>query len=227
MRFLIAASRTTDHRWKLPIAKQLVDIGGERLIERTIRQFAPFGEVIVVCGSQRLPLDLAIPQVQAENDPRLGDINGIINARRYWAKDDRTTVLLGDVWFSDAAVQQIVAARSDWCLYGRPGWSTVTGKKSDEQFALGFEPDEQAGVIAAAEAGGYLVRKRKIRWTRFPQWFHLMHGLVDPKAIDRAPNVALGHFEIIDDTTDDIDKPEDYERLLARLDRGATLAATS
>lgn len=223
MLFLIAASRTNDHRWKgyKAVPKQLVDVGGERLIERTIRQFSPFGEVVVVSGDKPLPLDPAVRQVRAENDPRLGDINGIVNARRYWSSSGRTTVLLGDVWFSDAAVAAIVEPRSDWCLYGRPGWSTITGKKSDEQFAVGFEPADAVRIIAAAEQGGRLTRARKIRWTRFPQWFHIMHGLTDPKRIDRAPDVSLGNFVVIDDTTDDIDKPEDYEGLLRRLHNAA------
>jgi molybdopterin-guanine dinucleotide biosynthesis protein A len=217
-RFLIAAGRPSDHRWKWyrGVAKQLVDVGGERLIERTIRQFSPFGEVVVVHGDAG-PLPVDIRQVKAENDPKLGDINGICNARRYWSQSERTTVVLGDVWFTDAAVAKIVAPRTDWCLYGRPNHSAITGKKSDEQFAVGFQPSEQAAVLAAAEQGGRLTRARRIRWTRFPQWFHLMHGLTDPKRVDRAPDVSLGHFEVIDDQTDDIDKPEDYDRLLERL----------
>lgn len=218
MRFLIAASRLTDHRWKNygGVPKQLVDVGGERLIERTIRQFSPFGEVVVVNGGRLLPVNVA--QVTAENDPRLGDINGIVNARKHWSKTDRTTVLLGDVWFSDAAVAAIVAPRADWCLYGRPHNSAITGKKSDEQFAVGFEPSEQRWVIEAAEWGARLARARRIRWCRFPQWFHAMHHLTDPKKIDRPPDVSLGHFVVIDDTTDDIDYPKDYEALRTRLD---------
>jgi hypothetical protein len=217
--FLIAASRLSDHRWGWykGVAKQLVDVGGERLIERTIRQFSPFGEVVVVHGDAPLPLD--VRQVKAVNDPMLGDINGIVNARAHWPQTERTTVLLGDVWFSEAAVEAIVTPRADWCLYGRPGWSTVTGKKSDEQFAVGFEPSEQSAVVAAAVKGGRLTRIRQIRWTRFPQWFHLMHGLTDPKRIDRAPDVSLGHFVVIDDQTDDLDKPADYDALLRRLDK--------
>jgi hypothetical protein len=226
--FLIAAGKPSDHRWKWyrGVAKQLVDIGGERLIERTIRQFSPYGEVVVVHGdSGRLPVD--VRQVRAENDPRLGDINGIVNARRHWSPTERTTVLLGDVWFTDEAVQKIVTPRADWCLYGRPGWSTITGKKSDEQFAIGFMPDEQDRIIIAAQAGGRLVRARRIRWTRFPQHFHLMHGLTDPKRIDRAPDISLGNFVVIDDQTDDLDKPEDYDRLLQRLGRVVASAASS
>lgn len=216
-RFLIAASRLTDHRWKMygGVPKQLVNVGGERLIDRTIRQFSPHGEVLVVYGERPLPVD--VPQVKAENDPRLGDINGIVNGRKAWSKTERTTVLLGDVWFSNAAVEAITAPRADWCLYGRPHNSTITGKKCDEQFAVGFEPSEQARVIAAAQYGASLARARKTRWTRFPQWFHCMHGLTDPKRIDRPPDVSLGHFVTIDDATDDLDYPKDYVALIERI----------
>lgn len=217
--FLIAAGRGFDHRWptSMRVPKQLVDVGGERLIERTIRQFSPFGEIVVVHGEAGpLPLN-GVRQVRAENDPKLGDINGIVNARKHWSQTERTTVLLGDVWFSDDAVAKIVAPRADWCLYGRPGWSTITGKKSDEQFAISFMPGEQATILAAAEAGARLVRARRIRWTRFPQHYHILHGLTDLRRIDRAPDVSLGHFVVIDDLSDDIDKPEDYQRLRKRL----------
>lgn len=217
MRFLLACGRGSDHRWKMyrGTTKHLVPIGGERLIDRTIRLFAPHGEVIVVYGER--PLPVKVPQVRAENDPRLGDINAICNARRHWSPSERTTVVLGDVYFTEAAVAAIVEPRSDWCLYGRPGNSAITGKRSDEQFAVGFEPSEQAAVLRAAEYGARLARARRTRWTRFPQWFHSMHGLTDPKRIDRPPDVSLGHFVVIDDESDDIDYPKDYDGLLARL----------
>lgn len=218
--FLIAAGRGFDHRWPrtMRVPKQLVDVGGERLIERTIRQFSPFGEVVVVHGDAGpLPLN-GVRQVRAENDPKLGDINGIVNARRHWSQTERTTVLLGDVWFSDAAVAAIVAPRADWCLYGRPTRPNIAGtRKYDEQFAVGFEPSEQAAVIRAAEFGARLARLRKTRWTRFPQWFHAMHGITVPALVDRRPDVSLGHFVVIDDESDDLDYPSDYANLKARL----------
>jgi MobA-like NTP transferase domain len=217
VRIFIAASRLYDARWpeSQGTPKQLVDIGGERLIERSIRQFSAHGELSVVYGAAPLPVEAH--QVRAENDPRLGDINGIINARRHWSKTDRTLIVLGDVWFTDDAVAKIVAPRSDWCLYGRPRGSDLTGKRWDEQFAVGFEPAEQDRVYAAAARGATMVRHHQIRWCRFPQWFHCMHGLTDRRRIDRVPDISLGHFVVIDDATDDIDKPDDYRRLRERI----------
>lgn len=216
-RIFIAAGRPYDKRWpeSQGIPKQLVEIGGERLIDRTIRQFRGHGDLYVVHGAGG-PLPVDIPQVKAENDPRIGDINGILNARRHWPSDDRTLIVLGDVWFTDAAVGAITAPQTTWCLYGRPARSAITGKTHDEQFAVGFEPAEQHRVIRSGEIGGRMARERQIRWCRFPQWFHLMHGLRDRRAVDRRPDVALGHFVVIDDETDDIDTPEDFVHMVER-----------
>jgi hypothetical protein len=44
-----------------------------------------------------------------------------------------------------------------------------------------------------------------------------MHGITVPALVDRRPDVSLGHFVVVDDESDDLDYPVDYERLLQRL----------
>lgn len=225
VRVIIAAGRATDSRWKLykGVAKQLVPIGSERLIERTIRQFSACAEVLVTHPpGHRLPLN-GTRQVEPRNDPVLGDINGVLNSRAYWSHEDRTIVALGDVYFSDFAIRTITASRRDWALYGRAGASSLTGKTHDEQFAIGFMPEEHDKIVYAAYQAARLWQRRRIRWVRFPQLYHSMLGY-PPERIDRRPEPSA-HFVTIDDESDDIDYPADYERLLKRLTGSVIRAA--
>ncbi|GAG00873.1 unnamed protein product, partial [marine sediment metagenome] len=105
--FLIMAGGS-EQRWGqyLGVHKHLLPINGERLLDRTVRQLLAHGahQITVVAkypeydvpGTQRVfPVDL--------------DSGGAIASRDFWSETARTTVLFGDVFFTEDAIDRICA----------------------------------------------------------------------------------------------------------------------
>lgn len=129
------------------------------------------------------------------------------STRHLWAEDDRTVLLLGDVYFSDLGIRRIMNfPYREYRAFGRPGASRVTGTPYGEIFANSWWPEQHADIdshLKRVEVGRQQGILRPHGWMllRSFEGVKLNRHIVDRK-----------FFEVIDDWTDDIDFPEDFER---------------
>lgn len=183
--FILAAGNGV--RWEKSHLKQLANINGKPLIERTLQQ-AP-GAIVVTRHSQLMKYSHVIPS-------RFGFVlETILSTHTRWSK--RTIILLGDVYYGNQDMEQILA------FDGRFG---VFGSKSQvEIFALSFDASchqEVRDHLIYALRDAYLGGRGKI-W----EMYHSYAGLPLYK-------VGTGKYFINLTKTTVIDTIEDYMRLI-------------
>lgn len=207
MRVIIACagegSRWNNH---LGVPKHLAHTAdGEILLGRTIAQ------------ARRLTGDIHVATL---DDPRFSlplDVeqhilppfhNEYLHTRHLWSEDERTVLLLGDVYFTDEAIATIAAGSgSAYRVFGRYRGSKVTGTPYGEIFAASWSParhqqlDEHLAEVERLRAAG--------ECTRPPGWvlLRLWQGTPVGRHVVKPPI-----WVEIDDWTDDLDTPADYDR---------------
>lgn len=130
----------------------------------------------------------------------------------FWSQTYRTTILLGDVAFSDKAIDTILSTTEsrDVIWFGRTGPSEITGHPWKELFALSFLPEHQAKFLERIEALKDILKKRDDLATGgWPLYGMQAHNCPD----DWSPSEWLVE---INDETDDFDCGEDYDRWIEK-----------
>lgn len=193
------------------VPKHLVCIGGEVLLERTVRQFSAWGEVYVVGRDERYAVEgshLVIPRL----DPLNFGADKFLSSRHLWNRDGRTIVAYGDVRFTDEAVEIIAGYPDrDWRLFARFGPSSVYGGDRGECFAQSFWPENIGDHLAALQRIVRLRRQHVLGQIGGWQHYRAIEGLF----LDEHARGA--RFVEVDDMTDDLDFPADLERIEAAL----------
>jgi hypothetical protein len=219
---IIAAGEAT--RWDnyLGIPKHFAKLNGEPLLERTIRLLKNEGltkdEIIVV--SHDYKLDTAL---NYRPDPQLhieySDASKFLDSTDLWDKAGRTLIIYGDVYFTEKAMHTIVSyPLKDWRLFCRPGRSKHTGTRWGECFAISFYTKDHEKALRELHRIARLKNIGHIDRCGGWEWVRAMHGLPDERI--RKPHlVTCPLYFTIDDMTDDIDYPEDYDRLKERLEQ--------
>jgi hypothetical protein len=115
--------------------------------------------------------------------------------------------LLGDVYFSDLALRKIFGfPNRDYMAFGRYGGSNVTNTPYGELFAHSWWPEQVPEIEDHLE---HVDQARAQGITRPHGWMLLrsFEGVPLQKHI-----VSPRYFTQINDWTDDIDFPDDFER---------------
>jgi len=211
---IIAAGDGT--RWNnfLGVPKHLAPLCGERLLDRTVRllkKFAPSAQVRVVLEDPRDPAyNCGARNVRAKLDPGNGEADKFLSSRHLWAKDERTIVLYGDVFFTEHAIQTIVAEHGEpWLATGRINGSEITGTLGGELFAFSILPDAHP---LFDDALAELVEAHRSGHWRAGGW-ELYRTLCGVDLMDHADH---GHFVEVDDWTEDMDEPRDWDEWCLR-----------
>lgn len=199
MKALIAAGGEY-RRWGnyLGVPKWLAAIEGETLVGRSVRLLKERGvEDVSIVGTHERLHELGVPVIEPVN-ALCTDLNKIFSSRQHWGSE-QTLILFGDVWFSDAAMDKIVATPShkNILFFARLVKSKLTGHWR-EIFALRFAASlhKELGTICRVAANN----GKKRAWNLVP--------------LSRKIRMIS-----IDDWTDDFDFPADYERWIARWAR--------
>lgn len=202
-------------RWGnyLGVPKHFVPVDDEEpLLYRTVRQARERGLAPIVVS--RADDEYKIPgatQYIAKLDPRNFDADKFLSSWELWDSDERTLVLYGDVFFTDAAMDTIAEHdRREWMLFCRPFPSWFTGKPYGECFAHSFWPEHWAEHLAAF--GRIIDLRRAGILTRCGGWEHhkAMCGFGDAVIADMY-TLAASRRVVIDDHTDDFDCSYDYD----------------
>ena len=195
-------------RWGdyLGVPKQLVAFNGESLLHRTERLLRSKGcrDISVISHDERLQIgscSLFRPErFQCTSET-------FLSTRSLWS--EMTLVLLGDVFYTRTAIDKITSYQEGIHVFGRRGANLFTGSPYGEIFAFSFDQDNASKILdnarrvcADAQAGG----RGKI-W----ELYRALAGFsLDSHQLERKLFVSIHDF------TDDIDSPEEYERVAGK-----------
>lgn len=208
MKYIIMCGGVYDN---FTIPKQLTEINGEKLVERTIRLLKENGinEIYISSNDPRFD-EFQVPRLNHINSFKFekGKIYGYwIDA--YYPMNEPTTYLHGDVYYSEEALKKIinlkpkvntfigneVARNKEHKNWGEPfGWIVV----NQEEFKKGIEDTKRL------QDEGKLERGYAISW----ELYRVLNKL-DPNKQYIIDNTYLS----IDDITIDIDAPWQIEKL--------------
>lgn len=136
--FILAAGQQT--RWGNRGLKQLVTINKKPLIRRTYEQFSKHGTVHIVTIHKDIRRLFPKETIITPEDYRY-TITSALSTQDHW--DQRSTILLGDVYYTDEAVKTIVQNNDPFKVFG--------SARHVEIYAISFT--DKDGVIEAAEQG--------------------------------------------------------------------------
>ena len=209
MRVIIAAAGPQS-KWNnhLGVPSHLVQVDGEPLLVRTIRQARTITDDVHLTCPDDPRYDLG---VQRHIRRRIGveqpDSNEYASTRDLWI-DGRTILLLGDVYFTDAAIRTIAdASPTAYRCFGRYRPSRRTGTPYGEIFAASWGAQRHAlmdthlAEVARLRESGEC--RRPAGWVLLRLW----QGTPVTRHLVKSPP-----FVEIDDLTDYIDYPSDYDR---------------
>jgi hypothetical protein len=191
-------------RWNdyLRIPKQKILFGGEALIERTARLVTEQEQrrVYFVARDSRILL----PQYDTVFVPRTKSLaETILATYRFW--DNRNVFLLGDVFYAERAISLILGCQRGLAFFGRPWPSAYVKCGHGEMFGLTFSTGNAGSMCSLLERG--LSSMRTGAQANLWNLYQLAAGL--PLGSSRYhPQLLVP----IDDCTNDIDTPIDYQR---------------
>lgn len=215
---IIAAGEQS--RWDnyLDTPKHLVTLNGEVLIERTIRLLREndISDILVASIDYVTSATDIYPTLDYENN---ADADKFLSSKDWWADDDRTLIVYGDVYFTDQAMQTIVHYSStDWRLFCRPTPNEITGTPFGECFAISLYPDHHEETLTQLHRIAKPHRTGVISRCGGWELATAMMGKPDNQILNKYPKPS-SLYVVIDDETDDIDFPDDYERLKKVLEQ--------
>jgi hypothetical protein len=181
-------------------AKHFLNVEGEVLIERTVRQLKRYTNDIVVVGSsdayaiKGTSLYITKP---TDEDVNFGDLLKFYSSMTLWS-DTRTVLVFGDVYFTDEAMDQIMTTDDSFTFLLRDSFEAAGGSRR-EVFAISFEGSANSLIKqhmlalirdqSAPRAGGWTLYRSLTR----PSWDVTQHCIK------------------IDDWTTDFDYPKDLD----------------
>ena len=201
MKYIIMAG-TNGAGWDEP--RQLVKIGNERLIDRTIRLLREAGvDDICISSNDRAFTSCCVPILHHENKDLW--ING------FYPMTEPVCYIMGDVFFSPEAIKSIVDTPTDSIEFfaSSPPFSSKYIKEWAEPFAFKVE-NPMEFICRLRETKGLWLEGR---FVRRPISWELW------QVIKKTPLNIIDYtnYVAINDYTCDIDTPEDAKRIRSIL----------
>ena len=207
-------------RWKSHLGvkqKHLIPVENEILLTRTLGQVLKYSPkkvtVLVKPGEESIFKPYCQKGVGIETISAPVDFETpawkYLSSENFWNRKGATISLLGDVWFTDIAIQQIFNENSEnWLAFGRSSPSELTGCPYGEIFAHKF-----TNVEKHTRSLKLLDKLYRLKLCNANASGWALSQIIS----NEDPNIqTVGkNFVEINDFTDDFDFPEDYERWIA------------
>lgn len=197
------------------VRKQLLDVGGETLLARMVRQLRERGVEDIVVTEPRpgtyagLDAECVVPPATPSN----GKGDHALNNLAWWSDTDRTVQFFGDTYYTDDAMDLIAGYEPRaWRLFCRYGPSTITGCPYGEVFAVSWWPEHNGLYQDALRTSVALYQRGITRRSGTWEAARILGGA--RRAAVRRHRWYPGVMVEIDDRTEDFDKPGDFERWL-------------
>jgi molybdopterin-guanine dinucleotide biosynthesis protein A len=191
--------------------KQLIEVRGEPIIRRmmrlAIKELNPYWELNTICShdlGERLAGAGPWDGLHTLTEPGDCILDGIAATQLLWGTG-RTVILLGDVYYTEQAMDAILTDEREIMFAGTSNLTEYNG----EIFAMSFSRSCQrqlARWLAWAPC-------RQIEYNRISQAGHLRHLLWIVQAFVEERCPGLDHYLPIDDETMDFDTPADLEKI--------------
>lgn len=197
-------------KWKnhLGVPSHLVpDLSGEPILHRTVRLLRErgVGDIVVMGPSE--DSRYRIEGTRFEKG-RPESMNEFWASRHLWDSGSQTVLVLGDVWFTEYAMDVITSGFEGLRFYGRRGANHLTGTPWGELFASSFWPEDQDLLDFHMSSSYRLFQsgraKRHIGW-------EILRSVQGQTNLSEH-KVNSRWFVEINDLTDDLDFPIDYQR---------------
>lgn len=214
---LIAAGDAT--RWGnyLGVPKHYAKIGGEPVIERTVRLLKERGQSDLWVVSKDYEID-GVHNYHPKLNPRNHDADKFISSQQLWHPTERTIVIYGDVYFTEAAIDTILANDTEYYrLFCRPTGNKEFSYPYGECFAISFHPADHDRLRYNLKRLVHLYRADVIYRIGGWELTRLMASV--PIGKMHQHKKWLANYFVIDDQTNDIDYPSDYENVKAAVER--------
>lgn len=184
------------------IPKQLIKIGNETILGRTIRLVRQMGidNIISVTNNERLILK---GSKQYMPKSFRWTVETLLSTSELWT--EWTLVLLGDVFYTPTAIHAICTTNKEIQFIGRCSPNKFNARRFGEIFALKFNINQKEIIQKALLQ--VIARCDKIALGNMWDLYHTLVGL-PLRTFDCVEDKI---FLEVHDFTDDFDKPKDYE----------------
>ena len=208
---VILAAQKEDIKWgsHLGIPKQLIEFNGETLIGRIIRQLKIRGFNVAITLPEKHYLgnydSLGVREIIC--DTRGDAIEKLLSLKN----ETPCVAIYGDTYFTDYAMDLIKENKEDLMYFGREGKSEITGKPFGEPFAINLNSFliEQAQEMKNNKMFAIIGGKR-----RLGEWE--LYRYINKSPLDK--HIIKDYWTEINDETDDIDFPKDYDKMKLLLE---------
>jgi len=205
---------------------------GEPILNRSVRllqEYAPKAEVRVVVPDFKDKRYMVPPSSRtiAKLNPENGDADKFLSSAHLWHPSERTLILYGDLFVTREAVQQMVdpdlVSQDGWWFFARFDGSKITGHQGGECFAYVVDPEGHETFAAACNRVAELWRAGTIKRCGGWETYRALMGLPDDQILRyfsdglSTHNPRLGHCTEIDDWTEDMDGPSDWDNWCYRF----------
>lgn len=194
--------------------KHLIEIEGERLLDRTTRLLNEKGinDIIVVTKEydERYNTEYSRQVPVTIDYEKNADADKFLSSKSLWNTEGRTIVLYGDVYFTEEAINTIVDfEKREWTLFAREKASSYTGTQWGECFAQSFYPEHIEKHEQKLNEIANLKKQGKLK--RCGGWEHY-RAMTGQENLNK--HTVTTNFVEIDDWTEDFDFPKDLEEWL-------------
>lgn len=200
-------------RWHGTDFKQLVEVDGVPILLDTLEKFGK-GNIPIVATRHpelaKLVNDFKFYSRVYNPNPTPTPIHTILAARGLWG-EQRTIILLGDVFYTAACAEAILSNTDPIVFHGRWGKSFITGKPHSELWSMSWNANENGRAIACLQAsiddipnGNRASLWEPYRWLA-GIWMQNL-GAAEPE--------PRKYLITVDDFTEDFDGMEDYEQFI-------------
>jgi choline kinase len=201
MHVAIILAAGDQRRWNGPGIKQLMNIGGESVLARQLRQAKRIADVtIVMTHRPEIVVEansMGVHTATPERNAVLAET--LLSSAEFWS--DRTTILLGDVVFARYAIDRVLQTVEPVMFFGR----------ADEMFALTFNElardrvrEVVQQVVDLNDAGKG--RGKLVNCHRVYAGFEVTERKYDP-----------GCYTVLKPPTRDLDRHRDYVGFFRRV----------
>lgn len=221
---IIAAGEAT--RWKnhLGVTKHYAPVKGVPIIERLVAQLIERNEKDVHVVSKSYTLK-GVKNYRPTLNPDNYDADKFLSSDELWDTKKRTLIIYGDVYFSNEAINKVLNDKSKgYKLFCRPTEGSY-GYPYGECFAISFYPEDIEKVSDGLHHLVDLYNDKVIN--RIGGWeiTRVMAGIKDEDITKHRED--LSNYIVIDDETNDIDFPEDYDSLINAINKSEQLGKDS